>query len=179
MMSVSTDFGTVVMIMAAHFIGSDQRCGRPSTADGSAQCRPVGGFPPKATHGAPLRSCSLWKPVLWNPVCRRHATTWRRNCFCVFHRTITLTTLLLATTLVRDQHVRSFQVCLVGSGGWEAWQHEDQRIVERQRHTDWQRVEQTLARFALEIEIWSSRVGASADDGRHPDHLRRRSVLQA
>jgi hypothetical protein len=59
---------------------------------------------------------------------------------------------LFAATLVRDRHVRSFQVRLARAGGWEAWQQVDQQIVEQQRHTDWQRVEQTLARFAREIE---------------------------
>jgi hypothetical protein len=59
---------------------------------------------------------------------------------------------LLATTLVRDQHFRSFQVHLALSGGWKAWQRVDRQVVERQRHTDWQRVEQTLARFAREID---------------------------
>jgi len=59
---------------------------------------------------------------------------------------------LFATTLIRDRHVRSFEVRLARTGGWEAWQQVDQQIVEQQRHTDWQRVEQTLARFAREIE---------------------------
>ena len=57
---------------------------------------------------------------------------------------------MLATTLVRREHVRSFHVHLAPSNGWETSERLDQ-VVKRQRHTDWQRVEQTLARFAREI----------------------------
>jgi hypothetical protein len=62
-----------------------------------------------------------------------------------------LTTPLFATTLVRNEHVRSFQVRSVQSGGWEACRTEDQGVPERQYHADWHRVEQTLAHFNREI----------------------------
>jgi hypothetical protein len=62
-----------------------------------------------------------------------------------------MTAPLLATTLVRAEHVRSFQVHTARLAGWEASQHEDQRIVHHERHMDWHRVEQTLTRFTREI----------------------------
>jgi hypothetical protein len=58
---------------------------------------------------------------------------------------------LLATTLVRDDHVRSFHIGQAHSIGWEAFELQDQRVVRQQRHTDWHRVEQTLARYVGEI----------------------------
>jgi hypothetical protein len=62
-----------------------------------------------------------------------------------------MTTALLATTLVRADHVRSFHVRTARPGGWEAAEHDDHRVVQQQRYTDWHRVEQTLVRFAREI----------------------------
>jgi hypothetical protein len=59
---------------------------------------------------------------------------------------------LLQTTLVRADRVRSFEVQPTSSVGWEASEREDQRIVQQQHHTDWHRVERTLARFSREIE---------------------------
>jgi len=61
-----------------------------------------------------------------------------------------MTTPLLATTLVRADHVRSFHVRAALHAGWEATEHEDQRVVLR-LYTDWHRVEQTLVRFARDI----------------------------
>jgi hypothetical protein len=58
---------------------------------------------------------------------------------------------LLSATLVRADRIRSFQVRPTSPAGWEASEHEDQRIVQRQCHTYWHRVELTLARFAREI----------------------------
>jgi len=58
---------------------------------------------------------------------------------------------ILATTLVRADHSRSFHIRSARAAGWEAAEQEDQRIVERQHYTDWHRVEQTLVRFAREI----------------------------
>jgi hypothetical protein len=62
-----------------------------------------------------------------------------------------MTTPLFTTTLVRAEHVKSFHVRAARPMGWEAAEHEDQRVVQQQRYTDWHRVEQTLARFAHEI----------------------------
>lgn len=58
---------------------------------------------------------------------------------------------LLATTLVREGHIRSFHVSTGHPAGWQASEHQDQRIVQLRRHTDWHRVEQTLARYTREI----------------------------
>jgi hypothetical protein len=62
-----------------------------------------------------------------------------------------MSTPLLATTLVRAAHVRSFHVRSARLAGWEAAEHDDQRVVQQQRYTDWHRVEQTLVRSAREI----------------------------
>jgi hypothetical protein len=59
--------------------------------------------------------------------------------------------LLLAMTLVRADHVRSFQIHPAYLAGWDASEHEDQRVVRQQRFTDWHRVERTLTRFRREI----------------------------
>ena len=61
-----------------------------------------------------------------------------------------MTTPLLATTLVRADHIRSFHVRTARPAGWEAAEHDDQRVV-RRLYTDWHRVEQTLVRFARDI----------------------------
>jgi hypothetical protein len=58
---------------------------------------------------------------------------------------------LFTSTLVRDDHVRSFQVMPAPTGGWEVTERLDQRRLFRHRHTDWQRVEVTLLRFANAI----------------------------
>ena len=58
---------------------------------------------------------------------------------------------LLATTLVREAHSRSFQIRTARPAGWEAAEQEDQRIVKQQHYADWHRVEHALARFAREI----------------------------
>jgi hypothetical protein len=62
-----------------------------------------------------------------------------------------MTTPLLAATLVRADHFRSFHVRPARPSGWEASEHEDQRIVQQQHHTDWHRVEHTLSRFTRAI----------------------------
>jgi hypothetical protein len=51
-----------------------------------------------------------------------------------------MTTPLLATTLVRADRVRSFHVRSARPAGWEVAEHDDQRVVQQQRHTDWHRV---------------------------------------
>jgi hypothetical protein len=61
-----------------------------------------------------------------------------------------MTTPLLATTLVRADHIRSFHVRTARPAGWETAEHEDQQVVLR-LYTDWHRVEQTLVRFARDI----------------------------
>ena len=58
---------------------------------------------------------------------------------------------LIAKTLVRADHVRSFHIRPVPGLGWEAAEREDQRVVQQRCYTDWHRVEQTLARFTREI----------------------------
>lgn len=62
-----------------------------------------------------------------------------------------MTTPLLAATLVRADHVRSFHVRAARPAGWEAAQFEDQRVVQQRRCTDWHQVELTLFSFAREI----------------------------
>jgi hypothetical protein len=52
-------------------------------------------------------------------------------------RTVTL----LATTLVRADHVQSFHVHSAHVAGWEVSEREDQCVVQQQRYTDWHRVE--------------------------------------
>ena len=59
---------------------------------------------------------------------------------------------LLTTTLVRADQSRSFQVLAAPSNGWQATEHQDQRIVQQQHYADWHRVERALAHFAREID---------------------------
>lgn len=63
-----------------------------------------------------------------------------------------MTKALFATTLVRENHVRTFAVQPALSAGWEVFEHEDHRLTRRQHHSDWHRVEHSLARFAQAIE---------------------------
>jgi hypothetical protein len=65
---------------------------------------------------------------------------------------------LLTSTLVRDDHVRSFHVRLAPTGGWEVTERVDQRLVHRHRHTEWQRVEMTLMRLGNAI-AWLKKQG--------------------
>ena len=58
---------------------------------------------------------------------------------------------LLATTLVRNDHIRSFRIRQAHPTGWESSELQDQRVVQRRRHTDWHQVEQTLIRYSREI----------------------------
>ena len=67
---------------------------------------------------------------------------------------------LLTTTLVRADHVRSFDVRPARPTGWEALQQHDGQVVRQRRYVDWHRVERTLDRFSREIaqlrkEGWS------------------------
>lgn len=54
-------------------------------------------------------------------------------------------------TLVREHHVRSFQVQPVPAVGWEASEREDHRVVQRRHFTDWHRVERILLRFTHQV----------------------------
>ena len=60
-------------------------------------------------------------------------------------------TLIFQKTLVRAGEVRSFQVHQGSSAGWESYEQANHRVAQRQRHTDWHRVERDLARFTREI----------------------------
>jgi hypothetical protein len=62
-----------------------------------------------------------------------------------------MTTPLFDTTLVREQHVRSFNVRPARPAGWEAFESEDQRVVHQQRYRDWHRLERTLNSFTRKI----------------------------
>jgi hypothetical protein len=64
-------------------------------------------------------------------------------------RTVTL----LATTLVRADHTRSFHVQSVHLTGWEVSEREDQYVVQQQRYADWHRVEGALNHFRRKIAI--------------------------
>ena len=63
-----------------------------------------------------------------------------------------MTTPLLAATLVRADHVRSFEVRAAALAGWEVSEHEDHRLLRQRHHSDWHQVERTLTRFARAIE---------------------------
>jgi hypothetical protein len=76
------------------------------------------------------------------------------------------TNALLATTLVRAGHVRSFHVHPAQLAGWEASEREDQHVVQQQRYTDWHRLEQTLTHFRQRIAVlleqgWCERLNES------------------
>jgi hypothetical protein len=65
---------------------------------------------------------------------------------------------IVATTLVREGHVRSFQVRTAHPmAGWEIIEREDLRVVRHQRYFDWHRLERTLDRFAREIAYMRER----------------------
>jgi hypothetical protein len=61
---------------------------------------------------------------------------------------------LLATTLVRGDHVRSFEIRPAREEswfGWEASEHQDQQLVQQRRCSDWHRVERMINHFTREI----------------------------
>ena len=65
-------------------------------------------------------------------------------------------------TLVRAFHVRSFEVTVDAVAGWEIFEREDERVVCRQRYTDWHRVERVVQRLSrviadLQREGWQER----------------------
>ena len=63
-----------------------------------------------------------------------------------------MTSTLLATTLLRADHSRSFQILVAPSAGWDATEQRDQRVVEQQHYADWHRVERALAHFTRKID---------------------------
>jgi len=62
-----------------------------------------------------------------------------------------MTNPLFAKTLVRANHVRSFQIHRALPLGWEVFERDGQRVVQQQRYTDWHRVERTVTRFSREV----------------------------
>lgn len=62
-----------------------------------------------------------------------------------------MTSTLLATTLVRAHHSRSFQIHAARSAGWHVTEQQDQRVVQQRHYADWHRLERVRARFAREI----------------------------
>ena len=60
---------------------------------------------------------------------------------------------LLATTLVRGNHVRDFHVGAAPPAGWEASEREDRRVVRHQRYTDWHQVERKIGHFQRTIAL--------------------------
>jgi hypothetical protein len=60
-------------------------------------------------------------------------------------------TTMFSATLVRGDHTRTFDIRPVQPEGWEASEHDGQRLVRRQHCSDWHRVERTLERYAQEI----------------------------
>jgi hypothetical protein len=62
-----------------------------------------------------------------------------------------MTAPLFIKTLVREEHVRSFQVHPVPAVGWEVSEREDQRVLQHRQYSDWHRVERTLSRFTRAV----------------------------
>jgi len=58
---------------------------------------------------------------------------------------------LLATSLVRGDHIRSFHISAKSPVGWEVSENEDHRVVRRRRCSDWHQVEQALSRATRDI----------------------------
>ena len=68
---------------------------------------------------------------------------------------------LFATTLVCAGHVRSFEIRLA-SPGWEAFERQNQQVVQQAHYNDWHHVELALRSFAraiatLKEEGWRER----------------------
>jgi hypothetical protein len=59
---------------------------------------------------------------------------------------------LLHKTLVHADRIRSFQIDAAPAVGWEASERINEQIVQRQRYTEWHRVERTMSRFTRAIE---------------------------
>jgi hypothetical protein len=55
---------------------------------------------------------------------------------------------VFSKTLVRAFHVRSFEILADSAPGWEVLEREDERVLRRQRCTDWHRVERAALRLA-------------------------------
>jgi hypothetical protein len=54
-------------------------------------------------------------------------------------------------TLIRDGRTRSFQI-VWGPAGWEVTEPAGDQEARHQRHTDWHKIERTVARFTREID---------------------------
>ena len=63
-----------------------------------------------------------------------------------------MTSTLLAKTLLRADHIRSFQILVAPSAGWDATAQSDRSVVEQHHCADWHRVERVLAQFSREID---------------------------
>jgi hypothetical protein len=57
---------------------------------------------------------------------------------------------LLAATLIRADHSRSFHILVGRSGGWDVTERRDQRVIQR-HYGDWHRVERVRILFTREI----------------------------
>lgn len=58
---------------------------------------------------------------------------------------------LFEKTLVRATETRSFRIRRASSEGWESCETANERVAQRQHHTDWHQVERKVARFWSEI----------------------------
>ena len=58
--------------------------------------------------------------------------------------------MIFSKRLRSQEHVKAFVVDEAGERGWEVRKEEDHRIVKRTWMHDWHRVENAMARFALE-----------------------------
>jgi hypothetical protein len=136
--------------------------GRPAsypTRDGPSALQALGSHRPELERppwrAAPEAKSLAGQSATGSPTNRAEAglaiTSDDNEIFWPDHGEAPMTPPLHATTLVRAEHVRSFHLHPARSGGWEATEHEDQRVVRQERYTDWHRVEQVLSRFARDI----------------------------
>ena len=58
---------------------------------------------------------------------------------------------VFAKTLVRADHVRSFEVACLPTSGWEASERADERVIRKSQYHDWHHVERTVTRFMRQI----------------------------
>jgi hypothetical protein len=59
--------------------------------------------------------------------------------------------LVFAKVLVREPHVRSFEIATAPESGWEVSERSGDTVVERHHYSDWHRVERVMTRFRNEI----------------------------
>jgi hypothetical protein len=55
-------------------------------------------------------------------------------------------------TLVRADHLRSFQVQTALPFGWDVSEHADDAVVRHRRYSDWHRVERAVLHFRQQID---------------------------